>query len=253
MEARAAHTITCLSEVPLPATGAALCDLDGCLVSGNHVWPGARDLVERLGARLWIVSNNSCDTADGLARRLAALGLPVPARQLILAGEQALRLVARERPGARVAVHGAAPLQALRAALGLAPGGARPEVVVLARDTSFGLNQIAEVLAAVANGAELVVTNSDGAHPDAEGAPVPETGALLAALRAVRPDLAHTEIGKPGPILLRLALERAGARAEHSVFIGDNPRTDGLAAARFGIPFIHVDRAGALQTGATPC
>ncbi|MFP4274768.1 MAG: HAD family hydrolase, partial [Paracoccaceae bacterium] len=58
---------------------------------------------------------------------------------------------------------------------------------------------------------------------------------------------------KPGPALLRIALERAGARAEHSVFIGDNPRTDGLAAARFGIPFIHVDRTGASGIGAAPC
>jgi phosphoglycolate phosphatase len=44
---------------------------------------------------------------------------------------------------------------------------------------------------------------------------------------------------KPAPDMLRLCLERAGARAETAVYVGDSPY-DHLAATAAGIPFIGV-------------
>jgi ribonucleotide monophosphatase NagD (HAD superfamily) len=52
-------------------------DLDGTLVRERRLIPGAVDLLERLGDRYVIVSNNSTDTAFGLAKTLVRLGLPV--------------------------------------------------------------------------------------------------------------------------------------------------------------------------------
>jgi len=39
-----------------------LCDLDGCLISGSTVLPGAKALLDYAGDRLIIISNNSTDT-----------------------------------------------------------------------------------------------------------------------------------------------------------------------------------------------
>lgn len=46
----------------------------------------------------------------------------------------------------------------------------------------------------------------------------------------------------PKPALggVELALSKLGASADDCVFIGDNPNTDGMAAARAGIPFLRV-------------
>jgi ribonucleotide monophosphatase NagD (HAD superfamily) len=52
-----------------------LCDLDGCLVAGGRLLPGARDLVAYARDRLVIVSNNSTDTPATLAAKLARLAL----------------------------------------------------------------------------------------------------------------------------------------------------------------------------------
>ena len=58
---------------------ALLCDLDGCLVAGDRLLPGARELAGLAGERLWILSNNSTDTPQSLSARLAGLGLDAAA------------------------------------------------------------------------------------------------------------------------------------------------------------------------------
>ncbi|GGA82653.1 hypothetical protein GCM10011385_41100 [Nitratireductor aestuarii] len=83
---------------PGPEAAAVLADLDGCLISGSTVLPGAAELVRRTGERLWIVSNNSSDTAQTLSVRLSHMGLQVPAERIFLAGEQAVRELAAAMP-----------------------------------------------------------------------------------------------------------------------------------------------------------
>ncbi|MFV0473650.1 MAG: HAD family hydrolase, partial [Pikeienuella sp.] len=188
-----------------------------------------------------------------MSRRLAALGLDVAASRILLAGEQTLKLLAAERPGARVRLFAAPALHEVLAGLALTACVDDPDLVVLARDPAFGVEEMGETLRAVAGGARLIVTNTDHAHPGADGHPVPETGALLAALLKVRPDLPHVGIGKPEPALIRAALDLAGAEARDCVFIGDNPSTDGAAAARMGMIFHHIDRSADLREGADRC
>ena len=60
-----------MSAVLLARYRAILCDLDGCLVSGETVLPGAQAFIEGAGARLMVLSNNSTDTAMSLSARLA--------------------------------------------------------------------------------------------------------------------------------------------------------------------------------------
>src|SRR5262249_34599614 len=67
-----------------------LCDLDGCLIAGDTVLAGARELLARAGERLWIVSNNSTETPATLAARLERLGLPVRPDRILLAGATAI-------------------------------------------------------------------------------------------------------------------------------------------------------------------
>src|SRR5262245_42331458 len=83
-----------------------LCDLDSCLIAGDVVLAGARELLARAGDRLWIVSNNSTDTPATLAARLERLGLSVREDRIVLAGATAVEHLAQRNPGARTAVYG---------------------------------------------------------------------------------------------------------------------------------------------------
>ncbi|MEL6767647.1 MAG: HAD family hydrolase [Pseudomonadota bacterium] len=216
---------------------AILCDLDGCLISGETVLPGAGQLVAAAGARLFIVSNNSTDTSETLSARLSALGIAVPAERLVLAGATSLEMLAQEMPGARVALYAAPALGAHAEAAGLVLDDTAPAVAVLARDTGLTYPRLASLIRHASAGVPLVVTNPDASHPAADGTPVPETGALLDAVRACLPDLHVRIIGKPETALIDEALRRAGAAPGEALFIGDNPATDGAGAARAGLDF----------------
>lgn len=217
-----------------------LCDLDGCLVRGGRPLPGARHLAARAAERLVILSNNSTDTPATLATRLARIGLTVPAERIVLAGAAAVEHLAQAAPGARVAVYGSAAIAGYAASLGLMLEGDRPDFVLLTRDTRFSYARLNRLVRQIDNGAELVVSNLDLWHPGVAGARVLETGVLLEAVKAGLPDLRYRAVGKPAPILYRVAMSRISVPAEEILAIGDNPATDGEGARRMGIDCVLV-------------
>ena len=219
---------------------AILCDLDGCLVSGETVLPGAQAFVARAGARLMVLSNNSTDTAGSLSARLARGGLAVTPERIVLAGVAAVELVAGRASGARVFVCGSGATVGYAAECGLQADENAPEYVILTRDTGFSYGRLQAVLVYLTGGARLVVANADATHPGVDGVPVPETGALLAAVLECLPGLAFEAVGKPEPGLFRVALERLGAGPDEAVLVGDNPATDGAGAKAAGMDFILI-------------
>ncbi len=221
---------------------AVLADLDGCLISGETVLAGVSELFSRFGTLLWIVSNNSSDTAFSLSARLARMGLEIAPPRVFLAGEQTLRRIALDRPGARIALYAAAPLQDLARDLGLQLDRKDPELAVLARDPDFSFCDLRELTAHLHHGLPLWLTNRDASHPGPDGTPERETGALFAALKAAIPGLGYTQLGKPNPYLPELALRQADVRADQALFIGDTQATDGGAAIASGMPFVLIAR-----------
>lgn len=233
-------TVASFADIDLTGRSAVLCDLDGCLVSGGHVFEGAREFVRACGERLWLVSNNSSDTSLTLAARLAEIDLRVGANRILLAGEQTLRKLAGDSRNRSIALYTDAPLQMLAGELGLMHDCSVPEIVVVGRDRRFDLNMIEQIAAHVVDGSELWATNLDLSHPAANGYPVPETGALLRAVEACAGPFQVRSIGKPAPDLIEIALERSGAERSHALFVGDNVSTDGEAARAAGIAFVRV-------------
>ena len=234
------ETADSFATIDLTDASAVLCDLDGCLLSGSHVYEGARDFVRACGEKLWIVSNNSSDTGATLAARLAGLGLPIDAGRILLAGEQTLRHLADDARSKAVKVYADAPLRELADALGFRRDCDAPKFVVMGRDRRFDIRMIEDLAAQAADGAEFWATNLDLSHPAPTGYPVPETGALLRAVEACAGPFAVRSIGKPAPDLIDIALARSGADRARSLFVGDNIATDGEAARAAGIAFIRI-------------
>lgn len=235
---------------------AVLADLDGCLISGETLLPHVSDLMAHCDGRIWIVSNNSTETAAGLAKRLGTLGLSICPENILLAGEETLRAIALERPKARVALFCTPVLHNLALELGLLPDRLAPDIVFLARDTGFCFDDLARLVTLAHRGVPIRLTNPDPIHPAPDGSPVPETGALWAALVCAVPGAVRQCIGKPAPDMLRRALARAGVLPGAAVFIGDTAETDGAAARAAGIDFVLLRRPGAriaLKSGAVGC
>lgn len=218
-------------------------DLDGTLIRGHEVIPGASELLTRWAGRYVIVSNNSTDTAAGLAPRLRTMGLPVLAEALVLAGEQALRHIARQHPRAGLMLCASEALQACAAGLGLKLVSRNADIVLLARDLAFCYGTLQTLARELAQGAALMVSNGDLTHPGPQGAVVPETGALLQSVLACAPGARPRILGKPGAMLLEEGLRRLGLTPADATVIGDNVRTDALGAVRLGIGYLLVGNA----------
>ena len=224
-----------------------LCDLDGCLVSEGRAYEDSISFVDNCGERLWLVSNNSTDCAADLSMQLRALGLKVPAHRILLAGEQTLAHLARLYPAARLALFASPAMEQEAQRLGFTLTQESPDLVLLCRDTQLSLDRLNAMAVLIEKGTVFWVSNNDTAHPGHAGQPIVETGALLAALHAMQPKLRYETIGKPHPHLAALALSRTGIPVRETVFIGDNPSTDGAIARASGIRFIQINHEGASE------
>ena len=219
----------------LDVAGLVLIDLDGCLAFGDQPHPAASALLDRLAGRYAILSNNSTETPEGLARILARNGLSVDPRRILLAGSVMVDMLAAEHADRRILLLASEAIHAFarESRLCLVDGDA--EIVALARDTTLTHEKLTRALASIHHGARLVVSNPDLTHPGPNRMPVMETGAILQLFRACVPGLEFTVIGKPGRTIFEIALARFGGTATNTIMIGDNPETDVAGARNIGI------------------
>lgn len=225
-----------------------LIDLDGTLVSGQTVLQDARWLLNAVAGRFVLVSNNAEHTPSQLSRMLQTIGLAVDADRIILAGTCAIDRIAAEQPGASLLLLASPALRSYARRKGLHLDAARPDVVLVARDRQFSYAKLAAAVSALADGARFVVAAPDLSHPGADGKPVPETGALAAAIIACAGERDYTVIGKPERALFEMGCRRLGIDFSDAVMIGDNPQTDGLGARRLGMRFWQVHNGSIRHT-----
>jgi HAD superfamily hydrolase (TIGR01450 family) len=232
-------SITPHSEV-IKGEDRVIVDLDGTLIRGGRPTEGAKGFLEGIADRYMVVSNNSTDTAGQLSVKLGRIGLAIPRRRLVLAGEETIRFVAARHPGARCIVATSGLLRNMASREGLLLVGQDAQFVILGRDIGWNYRRLTVLVNELRNGATLIVTNPDLTHPDGEDRIVPETGSLLAALVAgagVEP--AHI-VGKPEALLFEEALRRLGSAPENTIVVGDNPLTDREGAKRLGLRCVIV-------------
>jgi HAD superfamily hydrolase (TIGR01450 family) len=232
----------------LGAAKGILLDWDGCVAVDNRVLCSARKLIEQYADRIAIVSNNSTHISADLTAILARYGLAVPEDRILLAGVEAIRHVSARRTR-RVMLIGSPKVRQFARAQGVFLVRENADLVVLARDARFTYAKLERAANALQHGADLVVANADRTHPGAGNRLVPETGSLLAALLACV-DSARDRmqmIGKPAPLLFKLACERLSVEPGEAVMIGDNPETDGEGARRAGMHAILVGGASPLR------
>lgn len=202
--------------------------------------PDTRWLLAELKGRFAVVSNDAEHTPEQLSRLLQGLALEVAPEQIVLAGTTAIDVAATEYPGAKVLLLGSTPLRTYARRRGLVLDESRADIVLVARDRYFTYRKLALAADAVSRGAQLLVAAPDRSHPGPHGQPIPETGALAAAILAVTGPMPHRIIGKPEPALFTMGCTRLGLDPLDVTMIGDNPETDGLGARRLGMRFIRV-------------
>jgi arabinose operon protein AraL len=228
--------------VRLPYRG-WLFDLDGTVYVGEHLVPGAAELIAGLradGRRVAFLSNKPLETRADYARKLTRLGVPAEPDDVINSSLVLARHLRTLDPGAPVFVIGEAPMRAEMQAHGFeVRDDARVRWVVIAFDRTFTYAKLDTALQAVKGGARLIATNPDRTCP-VEGGEIPDCAGMIAAVEAVTDRRVEVIVGKPSPIILEVALAALGVPAAESVIVGDRIETDIVMGQRCGLATVLV-------------
>jgi NagD protein len=218
-----------------------LTDMDGVILRGRTLIPGAAEFVQRLRAKgipFLILTNNSQYTQRDLQVRLAYMGLEVPPEAIFTSALATAQFLHSQRPGGRAYVIGESGLTTALHDIGYILTDQEPEYVVLGETTAYSFERITRAIRFVSDGARFIATNPDVMGPG-EGGIVPATGAvaaLISAATGVKPYF----VGKPNPLMMRTALRTINAHSENSVMIGDRMDTDVVAGLESGLRTILV-------------
>ena len=212
-------------------------DVDGVLVRGGEVIPGAIEGVAKLQriGRVLLLSNNSTRSRKQVASSLKKAGFPIEEQDIVNSAFIASEYLRDHYGLLRVWVLGEEGLGLEIAAAGhrlVAPQEA--EWIVAGMDRSLNYGKLTKALVALSTcGGRFLATNTDRTFPTTDG-PRPGAGATIGALTGMGypPTVI---VGKPAKIAFDVALEMAGCTPSQVLMIGDRMETDILGASGAGI------------------
>jgi NagD protein len=115
-------------------------DMDGVLVRGSTVIPGAQQFLERLqdcGCKFLILTNNPLLTPSDLAHRLNTIGLKVHDHQIYTSALATAQFLQRQKPNGKVFVIGESGLTSPLHNSGFIITDINPDYVVLGETNSY--------------------------------------------------------------------------------------------------------------------
>ncbi|MEA5079837.1 MAG: HAD-IIA family hydrolase [Anaerolineaceae bacterium] len=218
-----------------------LIDMDGVLVKGKALIPGADQFIEKLrktDTKFLILTNNPLYTQRDLEYRLRSSGLNVPAENIFTSAMATARFLQNQRPNGTAFVIGETGLTQALHDVGYVQTDSRPDYVVLGEVNSYNFEVITKAIRLINDGALFIATNPDNTGPIESGI-VPATGAMAALIEKAT-GKAPFFVGKPNPLMMRTAMRYLGVHSENTVMVGDRMDTDVVAGVMSGLETILV-------------
>lgn len=218
-----------------------LMDMDGVLVSEEHLIPGADAFLTELRDNeipFIVLTNNSIRTPRDLRARLLRTGLDIPESAIWTSALATARFLDSQRPGGSAYVVGESGLTTALHDIGYVITDSEPDYVVLGETRTYSFEAITTAIRLVERGARFIATNPDATGPSASGS-LPATGAVAALItRATGREPYY--VGKPNPLMMRSAIRQIGAHSETTLMIGDRMDTDVISGMEAGLQTILV-------------
>lgn len=218
-----------------------LIDMDGVLVKGRSLIPGADGFIDRLkqnDCKFLILTNNPLYTQRDLEHRLKSSGLNVPAENIFTSAIATAKFLQSQRPNGTAFVIGESGLTQALHEVGYVQTDTSPDYVVLGEVNNYNFEMVTRAIRLINDGALFIATNPDATGPLESGI-VPATGAMAALIEKAT-GKAPFFVGKPNPLMMRSAMRYLGVHSENTVMIGDRMDTDVVAGVMSGLETILV-------------
>ncbi len=222
-----------------------LIDMDGVIYHGSRLVPGADRFIERLrqvGAPFLFLTNNSQRTRRDVAAKLQRMGISATEDHIFTCAMATARFLAAQKPDGTAYVIGEGGLLNAMHNNGYAIVDHDPDYVVVGEGRTITFEMMERAVRMVEKGAKLIATNMDPNCPTEAGLR-PGCGAIVAMLEKATGQKAFS-VGKPSPVMMRMARKELGLRTAEVTMIGDTMSTDILGGVQMGYRTVLVLSGG---------
>ncbi len=212
-----------------------LIDMDGVIYRGDKLIPGSdyfiQSLLEKQIPFLFLTNNSQRSRCD-VVLKLANLGISVETKHIFTCAISTARFLAQQTPAGSAYVVGDAGLLNALHINGYAINETNPDYVVVGEGRLINFEVLEKALKLIMDGAKLIATNLDPNCP-IDGGIRPGCGATISFLETASGRKA-LNLGKPSPIMMRMARNELDLRTEEVTMIGDTMDTDILGGLQMG-------------------
>lgn len=216
-------------------------DMDGVLVRGRELIPGADKFIQRLQKlkkEYLVLTNNPLYTTRDLAHRLQTSGLDIPPERIFTSAQATAQFLHSQRPNGKAFVIGESGLTDAIYAINYVITDIDPDYVVLGETNAYNYEVITKAVRLIEEGARFIATNPDVSGPSEQGT-VPACGAMAALIEKAT-GKAPFFVGKPNPWMMRSALNYLDVHSEDTAMVGDRMDTDIVSGVESGMRTILV-------------
>ena len=220
-------------------------DMDGTVYLGKQAIPGAFEALEALrrsGRRISFLTNNSSRTKEQYIDRLKGFDFDINEQEIYTSTLATCVYLNRYHKGESVFALATPQVQREMIEQGVRlvgvshedgtqdPVEGRPDIVVVAFDTTLMYARLYQACTYIWQGAKYVATHPDDFCPT-DGCPMPDMGGFIALIQKTLGKLPDVTIGKPYAPMAKAVEETYGLRPEEIAMVGDRLYTD----IRFGV------------------
>jgi len=216
-------------------------DMDGVIYHGNKLLPGVPEFVQWLkdqDKKFLFLTNSSERTPKELREKMLRLGIDIDENAFYTSALATAAFLSSQKPGGSAYIIGEAGLISAMYNSGYSMNNVNPDYVIVGDTRSYSFDKIEMAVNLVLKGARLIGTNPDLTGP-VEGGIMPATKALMAPIELSTGKKGYY-VGKPNPLMMRIALKKLGCMREDTIIIGDRMDTDIIAGIESGIDTLLV-------------
>ena len=209
--------------------------MDGVIYKGKEVIPGTPEFLNhlsQLGIPYLFLTNNSQRTRRDLAHKLTRMGVPAKPEQVFTCAIATARYLATKSSNSTAYVIGENGLAAALHYNNITVVDDKADYVVVGEGRTINFENIEKAVRLVHDGAALIATNLDTTCPTDNGIR-PGCGAIVAMIESATGKKAFS-LGKPSPVMMRMARKTLGLSTDETIMVGDTMYTDVLGAVEMG-------------------
>ena len=205
-------------------------DMDGTLYIGNRLFDFTEELlasIKRAGKRYLFITNNSSKSVSAYVEKLQRLGIRAATDDFLTSSQATAWYLKKNYPDKILYVCGTESLKAELKDNGfeITEDTEKAECIVMGFDTELTFKKLDDVSKMLCTkDLPYIATNPDYVCPTEYGS-VPDCGSICDMIfnaTCKRPFV----IGKPSPLMIRLAMEKEGCSPLETAVIGDRIYTD---------------------------